>query len=568
MRANNKSLLKVIRRKVTPAEQAIPLIVKLEKTYSSPKFKDYKTGRPLFKDTTKKEFKALIKHLQDGCLNDIDDVPLYYPTGTVKEGLFEGLQSYRCVRGTSNIEGGIHSKLIKNMDGFSYSPELMAAHLDNVRSRYNIRSSSRNRPNFPFLGHYDYLYLDYISMFTKEVYGKQQYPWYTVTFNERIGPLSFGFVPLQPAEQREEVTMQQLNLLKSPMMKFLALAQKSRIPYLPVSTSKEIKLFLDNLPNYREGKSSFRYQDMAEDWNNGNLGEKRSYGTEIFFKLPCHLQAYENEAFKLMTKRIQSLHIIGPLQMLQREIDQTSSSVETPAQREPIVRTINHVCIVPECNLTARSSKRDGFWLCNNHLSNSSLISSLLEIDAEEEEDLDEDDVDVDDEDIEDIEMTDIRPSELEPTASVSVVDTLPSEIASIWSSPPRPLSAQFPVVPIIPVAPQANNRPRTEGELTIEYAEEISRQSRKCKNCLQENCYGSTSGGGKGRNCTKSCCYQCALASSPIESDRCYAGYVNTCKTSGLKMNPPRRVRRRRQRQVQPAPATESVSSSSSSSE
>lgn len=106
-----------------------PSLEKLIVSFSSSAFIDPKSKKPLLSSDAKKEMKALLKHVDQGCLMDDPEISLYFKNGVCKAGMYEGLQRYRCIRGTSDVEGAVHSKLIRSLSGFSYGAEFMMAHL-------------------------------------------------------------------------------------------------------------------------------------------------------------------------------------------------------------------------------------------------------------------------------------------------------------------------------------------------------------------------------------------------------------------------------------------------------
>lgn len=105
------------RRYIPESNILVPLLEQLLETFTSTdengisKFVDPVTLAPLFNVKAIQEFKKLIPHVKKGCLSDCIDIPLYYK---LKVDSTSGLMMYRCVRGTSSIEGGIHQKVHEN----------------------------------------------------------------------------------------------------------------------------------------------------------------------------------------------------------------------------------------------------------------------------------------------------------------------------------------------------------------------------------------------------------------------------------------------------------------------
>ena len=62
----------------------------------------------------------------------------------------------------------------------------------------------------------------------------------------KVSDENFGIVPLE--ESREEVDLQQLTRVYKPSVAYIAFRQKQSIPYLPVCTNEERKVFIKQYP--------------------------------------------------------------------------------------------------------------------------------------------------------------------------------------------------------------------------------------------------------------------------------------------------------------------------------
>lgn len=163
---------KYVRRVGRAPHITLPLFDELQASFNSDKFIDPFTNKPLLNAEAAKQLKELRKHIEKGCLMDDPTSILYFETGIIltkigvsKSGLYEGLMRYRCIRGTSDLEGGIHSKIVVSLSGFAYGAEMMVSHLDNVCFRHNINSAIKNRAHFPNVGHYNLQLLEFIKVF-------------------------------------------------------------------------------------------------------------------------------------------------------------------------------------------------------------------------------------------------------------------------------------------------------------------------------------------------------------------------------------------------------------------
>jgi hypothetical protein len=70
---------------------------------------DAKTGLPLFTEPVRIKAKAVLELARQGYLSDIDGVPMYEKAGIDSYGL----QKWKCVRGTNNVEGGPHGDIYR-----------------------------------------------------------------------------------------------------------------------------------------------------------------------------------------------------------------------------------------------------------------------------------------------------------------------------------------------------------------------------------------------------------------------------------------------------------------------
>ena len=70
---------------------------------------DVKTGVPLFTKPFRIKADAVLELARQGYLSDIDGVPMYEKAGID----VYGLQKWKCVRGTNNVEGGPHGDIYR-----------------------------------------------------------------------------------------------------------------------------------------------------------------------------------------------------------------------------------------------------------------------------------------------------------------------------------------------------------------------------------------------------------------------------------------------------------------------
>jgi hypothetical protein len=70
---------------------------------------DAKTGTPLFTEQFRSKWAAVCELAREGYLSDIDGVPMYEKAGIDRHGL----QKWKCLRGTNNVEGGPHGDIYR-----------------------------------------------------------------------------------------------------------------------------------------------------------------------------------------------------------------------------------------------------------------------------------------------------------------------------------------------------------------------------------------------------------------------------------------------------------------------
>lgn len=76
-----------VRRYIPQPDILIPLLRQLFDIYTAsddhgiPKYRDPKSGKPLFSAENIDQFEQLMVHVKKGCLSDPPNIPLYFVTG-------------------------------------------------------------------------------------------------------------------------------------------------------------------------------------------------------------------------------------------------------------------------------------------------------------------------------------------------------------------------------------------------------------------------------------------------------------------------------------------------------
>ena len=94
-------------RYVPPPSVLVPALTHVFKTFGDAI--DVKSGAPLFSSEARKKANAVLELARQGYLSDVEGVALYERAGVDKYGL----QKWKCLRGTNNVEGGPHGDIYR-----------------------------------------------------------------------------------------------------------------------------------------------------------------------------------------------------------------------------------------------------------------------------------------------------------------------------------------------------------------------------------------------------------------------------------------------------------------------
>ena len=116
LRSNPAYIRKRVQYRVPPPEKLYSRIAAVIKTFG-PRC-DATTKQPLFNEKAWNVAKNVLEHVRNGDYSDPPDMSVYFHIGKDKNGL----NLYRCFRGTNDVEGGIHQNLIRRFTSFNVSP--------------------------------------------------------------------------------------------------------------------------------------------------------------------------------------------------------------------------------------------------------------------------------------------------------------------------------------------------------------------------------------------------------------------------------------------------------------
>ena len=308
---NPRYILQRVRRVIPEPDILVPALREVLTKYKDVN-PDPKTGRKLLDADAVKAFENLINtHAARGCLSDPPGVELYQEMRRDRDGL----KVYRCLRGTSDIEGGLHQKMNQSFGSWRMGPELADAVIALWRHGHNVRAGARFESQLKKLESDRLWYLDWIQHFTTEIYGEPDHAWYQSSLDFGKTDEVFGIVPLVLPEgvEPDVITPAVLESLKkdnkySSSALFLVQKQKSLIPYLPMHTKDEAVLFRQSVSKYSsDGAKEPNFDKMAKDWNDCTLvgldGMRKANGTTIFRKTAGMLRRHYNGGYKSSNAR-------------------------------------------------------------------------------------------------------------------------------------------------------------------------------------------------------------------------------------------------------------------------
>ena len=133
-KSNPRFMHTIVKRFTPPIALQFARVCLVLRTYCH--LKCPKSGRPLFCDQTFADAGSLLRRIRLGFLQDLPGVQLYVKLGKGRDGFTR----YRCLRSTSQQEGGFHSDAIARfVMGHNMGPKLTQAVLWNYIGRFNTK---------------------------------------------------------------------------------------------------------------------------------------------------------------------------------------------------------------------------------------------------------------------------------------------------------------------------------------------------------------------------------------------------------------------------------------------
>ncbi|KAJ2916235.1 hypothetical protein MD484_g4176, partial [Candolleomyces efflorescens] len=259
--------------------------------------KDAKSGEVLFTPAVWEKANALLELARQGYFSDLDDVPMYEKAGVDKYGL----QKWKCLRGTNNVEGGPHGDIYRKFGALNAGPRFTVNCLTDHRTFYNLQAFAAHLYNvdweyhhsIPLINRTSFL-LNYLS---DVVGGAQSYQdWVNGDLYEQTSEV-FGISPL-PESLRIRYSMEphsketcgnfpRLNASDD----WLRSRQGLALPVVPPTTLSARKYFFTKLHSFSEtaiasGKKKVDFEAFSREWN------RTADGMERFYITPEVLSAY------------------------------------------------------------------------------------------------------------------------------------------------------------------------------------------------------------------------------------------------------------------------------------
>ncbi|KAJ3842724.1 hypothetical protein F5878DRAFT_697092 [Lentinula raphanica] len=296
-------------------------------------------GAPFFSDAANEMANRLLETIRLGFLSDPPGISLYYLMGRDRDGL----NLYRCIRGTNSIEGGLHMLLRRMFGALSASAELTEALLINWLVRRNKTVGYHNRTGQKYKNHFDIWVLDEIVEISSELDVKTSFAPPPMLTTCVATSETFGIIPiaLQLAEAHGITTLPPINIEGVPHHRdlpvhaltrlstrptnpylYVQLRQRSFAAILPVHTAAEYrkaKAEANNkryrrpyalLPGHKcpahEAWKDIDFDKLALDWNADVEGQDpgiKDPNKRIYYKLPQQLEQHYKKTLQWSISR-------------------------------------------------------------------------------------------------------------------------------------------------------------------------------------------------------------------------------------------------------------------------
>ncbi|KAJ3101761.1 hypothetical protein HDU96_009863, partial [Phlyctochytrium bullatum] len=207
----------------------------------------------------------------------------------------DGLAVYRSLRGTSQLEGGLHTQISRRYGAVGMSPILSTYIMMEFQSRHAAEVGGKNPKRKHIQKHFDFILLEELHSHYMDM-GLSMPPSLVDFTNTRYYSCSSGLnrigIPEIPTSVRLESNMEVFNsppvsIVQMKSLDFMAKQQSTRFAVVPISTPAEYRIFRTLVRKQREDKAALDFNGLARTWN-----EEKANGVNVFYKLPDHLRVH------------------------------------------------------------------------------------------------------------------------------------------------------------------------------------------------------------------------------------------------------------------------------------
>lgn len=261
------------KRIIPPAEILYPLVSDVFQTFGP--LKDAKSGAPLFNSAAWAVAKNILELARKGFISDPPDIPLFYQWGVDSE---TGLPLYKCMRGTNNTEGGVHTHLRSRLPTSGVSVRHVDMCLKDFIGRHNLLVGTLNSTGKKYAGHFSIWLTNDIQELYEFVCDILLEPKRAVTGHvngnlyQQTDEVS-GVLPI-PDDIQQKAGMAAYNPALPQATKgshrYLAARQGTRKAVLPVHNDAERNLFRDLMlgsNSFGDFTSPLRVETAVRIWN-------------------------------------------------------------------------------------------------------------------------------------------------------------------------------------------------------------------------------------------------------------------------------------------------------------
>ncbi len=306
--------LKNCRRVIPDAQTLLKRIKKLFEIYEHIQY----DKEMFFRANTVKAFKNLFRHIEAGCLSDIDGISIYQEMKKDSLGiLFTGIMfikvclftlTYSCIRGTNKNEG-YHKHLWNLTNTYALSPTIVHSLLLSFNYRWNARAAVKHLGvDFDLSMYFQIEIIEYLQQLKYIIYQECRFSGYKSMLGLADTRERFGFrCDLDDNEKALENIVIPIKSTNNADENLRILLGKSR-QFSPIRTKEERDKFNAELSQYlNQGNSSSNAQFKKERlidfdaWTQAwNLSVKNSRILNIFMKQADHLIAHYQKMKKSM----------------------------------------------------------------------------------------------------------------------------------------------------------------------------------------------------------------------------------------------------------------------------